>query len=179
MQFPSRSMFRFLTFTTLTLSITYRYLLPSAHTFPPSYKLTSDPSNLASRPVTAELRRAVVFGGTGAVGREIVAALVDSPRWSSVTSVVRRKPPSASSDSRLRSLVSPSSSWSSDPEVAAALSDADSVFITLGTTRAAAGSAKAFMAVDVDLVSDISAASLTAGVPHLSICTAQVRRSLG
>lgn len=34
--------------------------------------------------------RAVVVGGTGAIGREVVGALLASPRWSQVTTIGRR-----------------------------------------------------------------------------------------
>lgn len=36
--------------------------------------------------------KAVVFGGTGAVGQNLVSLLVNSPQWAKVLCIVRREP---------------------------------------------------------------------------------------
>jgi oxidoreductase len=58
-----------------------------------------------------------------------------------------------------------------------AFAGADAVFCTLGSTRAAAGSAAAFRTVDLDYVDKAAAAARAARVPHFSLLTAQGARA--
>jgi oxidoreductase len=60
----------------------------------------------------------------------------------------------------------------SDPQVASALSGADSVFCALGTTRATAGSAEVFKKVDYEYVAAAGRAAKKAGVPHFALVSA-------
>jgi len=111
--------------------------------------------------------KAVVVGGTGAVGREIVLQLLASDKWASVTTVGRRPldAPAAAAESTAagaRALFStPERAAAAGkklrhvdaPDVedlpAGAFAGADAVFCALGTTRGDAGSAEAFLRVDL------------------------------
>lgn len=113
--------------------------------------------------------KAVVVGGTGAVGREIVLQLLASDKWSSVTTVGRRPLDAAaaaaeSTAANARALAEPSAATPSAaiqkklrhvdaPDVtdlpADAFAGADAVFCALGTTRGDAGSAEEFLRVDL------------------------------
>lgn len=89
-------------------------------------------------------RSALVAGGTGLVGRALLALLGEDARYHRVTSLVRRDAPAPSGVvlqrvdfERLEELV---------------LSEVDDAFCCLGTTRRDAGSAAAFRRVDLDYV---------------------------
>ena len=101
--------------------------------------------------------RAVVLGGTGAVGRELVSQLLASPRWGSVTTLGRRAvdvpgAEAAQREGKLQQVVVPLDELESAAAAAEALRGSDSVFCALGTTRGAAGSAAAFKRVDFEYV---------------------------
>jgi oxidoreductase len=105
--------------------------------------------------------KAVVVGGTGAVGREIVLQLLASDNWRSVTTVGRR--PLDAAAAAAESTAATARALSSQqtkklhhvdaPDVtdlpAEAFAGADAVFCALGTTRGDAGSAEAFLRVDL------------------------------
>jgi oxidoreductase len=131
--------------------------------------------------------RAFVIGGTGAVGREVLRELLCDPAVARVTSLSRRSAvdglPAEDTDrtpgrdlSKLDEVIT--------PDVGAHLARTDlgdaapsaheAVFCCLGTTRADAGSAEAFRAVDLDLV--ISAARSAVASTEDSAEPAQTRR---
>jgi oxidoreductase len=133
-------------------------------------------SALSPRPSSPRMK-AVVVGGTGAVGREIVLQLLSSDKWTSVTTVGRRPldAPSAAAEStaaNARALFSEPGRAAlagkklrhvDAPDVtdlpAEAFAGADAVFCALGTTRGDAGSAEAFLRVDLGGVRAAVAAS--------------------
>jgi oxidoreductase len=106
-------------------------------------------------------------------GQEIVRALVQNPRWATVTTVGRRRlepaPPGA--ESKLVQVVIDMDAL--ETQAAGALAGAHSTFVALGTTRGAAGSAEAFKRVDHDYVVAAVRASAQAGVPHFALVSAQ------
>ncbi|KAL4513506.1 hypothetical protein Ndes2526B_g07557 [Nannochloris sp. 'desiccata'] len=125
----------------------------------------------ASKPLSA-----VVFGSTGACGRELVAQIAASPKWASVTTIGRRPlspPPPESSPGKLKQITVNMDTLESNPQVKSALSGVDSVFCALGTTRAVAGSAEAFKKVDYEYVLAAGRAAKKAGVPHFGLVSAQ------
>lgn len=124
--------------------------------------------------------RAIVIGGTGAIGRSLVQQLLADERYSEVTTIGRRKVPrvqgaeDSAGDAALTStklkqvVVDMDEIGSSD-----AWQNKDVAFCALGTTRSAAGSAQAFVKVDRDYVEAAGAAAKAAGVKHFSLVTAQ------
>jgi len=117
------------------------------------------------------LRTALVLGGSGETGGELLKLLVASPVYGKIISVGRRK---------VEMPTSPG--WSKVEQVevdfdrlqdfASAFQKIDSAFICLGTTRGKAG-AEGFVKVDHDYV--LAAASLLqeASCPHLHLLTSQ------
>jgi uncharacterized protein YbjT (DUF2867 family) len=94
-------------------------------------------------------RSAVIAGATGLVGRHCLDALLGSPEYTHVTAIARR--PLGRSDPRLDERVVPFDQLARvDPE------RATDAFCALGTTIAAAGSRRAFAAVDLDLVTEFA-----------------------
>jgi oxidoreductase len=81
--------------------------------------------------------------------------------------------PTESSPGKLQQITVDMDAIESNAEVAAALSNADSVFCALGTTRAVAGSAEAFKKVDYEYVAAAGRAAKKCGAPHFALVTAQ------
>ena len=124
---------------------------------------------------------AAVVGSTGATGAALLEALKNSQRFSKVVAIAR-SPPSTSSPSKIApvkldldqlaeaaaaSSASSSSSSNSNP-----LQGVDAVFVALGTTRSAAGSAEDFWRVDVGGVASTATLAAAAGVPFFSLVSA-------
>jgi oxidoreductase len=143
-------------------------------------------------PAAAPALSAVVTGGTGAIGRELVVDLLASPAWGRVTVVGRRRwepPPSAAARGvdaaaeeaagrlvqavvDLEALVV--TAGEGDGGAARAhWAGADAAFCTLGTTHGDAGSMAAFRRVDLDYVAASAAAAAGARVPYFAHVTAQ------
>lgn len=115
---------------------------------------------------------AVVVGATGAVGTQLVLQLLESPAWNSVKTVGRRQLaiPAGQDATKLQQVVLDMDTLADRTD---AFAGADACFCTLGTTRAAAGSAEAFIKVDLDYVAAAAKAAKAAGVKHFSLLTAQ------
>lgn len=123
---------------------------------------------------------AAVVGSTGSTGDALVAALSNSPRFSKVVAIARRSPTLASTSTKIEekkldldqlakaATTSPSTSTSSSNP----LQGVDAVFVALGTTRAAAGSASEFWKVDVTGVESTASLSAAANVPLFSLVSA-------
>lgn len=112
---------------------------------------------------------AVIVGSTGAVGRQVLRSLLSDSSFSRTYEIGRRKTeypllgvetPSNEALSKLSSIVVPNKAFEDPASIKAALpedaKDWTTVFITLGTTRAAAGSAEAFEKIDKECQSLIS-----------------------
>ncbi len=101
------------------------------------------------------VRRALVAGGTGLVGRELLRLLDRDTRYSHVTSLVRRVVADAGKvENRVVSF---------DDLERSDLPAVDDAFCCLGTTRRTAGSDAAFRHVDLDYVLAYARAAKKAG----------------
>jgi hypothetical protein len=108
----------------------------------------------------AMLPSALVVGSTGAVGRQLLRALLQQSHFAKTYELGRRKTqypvkgvqtPSEEALNKLASVVVPNEAFEDVASLKAALpesKDWSSVYITLGTTRADAGSAEAFEKID-------------------------------
>jgi len=110
-------------------------------------------------------RRALILGGSGLIGAALARALSRDPGWTQIHLLLRRDPPPSLRLPRVEWTVSPPEDWAQDDT----FRDVDTVFITLGTTRRAAGSARAFRAVDLDLVVATARAAESGGVRQLQV----------
>lgn len=108
-------------------------------------------------------RTAIVAGGTGLVGHELLAGLLADPTVTQVHCVGRRKPNIA--DAKL-------ASHEMDFAALAALPAADEVYLALGTTIKAAGSQEAFRSVDFDANLAVARAALTSGAKRAGLVSA-------
>ena len=100
-------------------------------------------------------RRALVAGGTGLVGSELLTLLGADTRYREVTSLVRRK---VSERADIKSCV-----ISFEDLDRIELPEIDDVYCCLGTTRSTAGSDEAFRKVDLDYVLVYARAARRAG----------------
>lgn len=107
--------------------------------------------------------RILLAGGTGLVGRELSAVLLEQQPRPVLHLLVRRKP--AGADAR--------ASWQVvDFGALPALPAADEAYCCLGTTIKQAGSQPAFRAVDFDAVLAFARAALAAGARRFAVVSA-------
>lgn len=102
---------------------------------------------------------AVIFGATGLCGNEILKQSVNLAKFTKLTTVTRREIDFSSS--KLNKIVEEDSA--KYPELAAA-TKADVLFSSLATTRAAAGSAEKFVAIDHGINLDVAKAAKEGGI---------------
>jgi len=114
--------------------------------------------------------RVVVAGGTGLVGRALLAQLVADPHCRSVTVLVRR---SAQRQGLPRGVTAQVVDYQRLGQPAApTLPAADWAFCCLGTTIKTAGSQAAFRAADFDAVLAFARAAQAAGVSRFAVVSA-------
>eukprot|EP00923_Selenidium_pygospionis_P012616 GHVN01021469.1.p1 GENE.GHVN01021469.1~~GHVN01021469.1.p1 ORF type:complete len:278 (+),score=56.79 GHVN01021469.1:61-894(+) len=123
------------------------------------------------------LRRCVVLGSTGAIGREVVASLVKDRQCEKVIAVSRqpillnadkiKKFPSLSEGDDLDKLDVVEIDWERYVETSNQSLFQDTAYVAccLGTTRKDAGSAEAFRRVDLDYVVNAASKAKAAKVP--------------
>lgn len=125
---------------------------------------------------------AVVTGGTGAIGRYLVAELLTSPAWERVVVVGRKEwtpPPdfpvdvaAAVASGRLQQQTIDMDGLLEDKHNDVFAGGFSASFCVLGTTHGDAGSNAAFRKVDLGMVSGAARASKAGGVPYFSHVTA-------
>eukprot|EP00877_Chromochloris_zofingiensis_P007631 jgi/Chrzof1/3120/Cz12g12210.t1 len=118
--------------------------------------------------------KAVVLGGTGAIGTELVGQLATSGAWSTVTTVGRREVqlPDRYKDTKAQLVQKTINMDNMETEAATAFEGADAVFCALGTTRKDAGSAKQFKKVDYEYVARSAALAKSSGVKYYGLVSA-------
>lgn len=105
--------------------------------------------------------KAIVIGATGAVGKELVRALLDDARYTEVAVFVRRDP--GVTHQRLTAHVINFE----QPDTWRALVTGDVLFSALGTSLKQAGSKEAQRHIDYDYQHMFAEAAHANGVPHL------------
>jgi oxidoreductase len=104
--------------------------------------------------------RAIVVGGTGAIGKELIKELSENENFAKVTTLVRRKPETEQND-KVESVVV---DFENLDEYKDAFKDKDVAFCCLGTTRKDAGSDAAFKKVDYTYVTNFAQLAKDNGV---------------
>ena len=113
---------------------------------------------------------AIVIGGTGATGRQLIKQLLNSNKWIKVTSIGRRPVLNGKKHEKLVDIVvdsmhelhSTASEWGGH----------NSFFNCIGTTRGLAGSADNFVRIEKEISSDAAALASRAEIPHASLISA-------
>lgn len=116
-----------------------------------------------SKPASEGHRTALVVGGTGAIGSELLQELLDSDRYGRILCVGRRLP-LIEHERLVGQVVDLAQLEDFSPE-----GTIDDVFCALGTTLQAAGSADAFRQVDFDTVLKVGALVQRLGAETLSV----------
>lgn len=117
----------------------------------------------AASPAPAALRRALVAGATGLVGRALVHALAQDTAYAEVHVLSRRALPAPAP--RVQVHVA-------DFETLAWLPPVDDVYIALGSTIKQAGSQAAFRRVDFDYVLRVAQLAQGSGATRLGVVSA-------
>ncbi|WP_409344103.1 oxidoreductase [Paenibacillus sp. MBLB4367] len=110
-----------------------------------------------------ERKKALLFGATGLIGRELLTILLDSRHYDAVIAVVR-KPLKLSHPKLTQHVVD----FAKLGDFASAF-QADDVFCCLGTTIRKAGSQEAFAKVDVEYPLAIARLTEQAGARHMAV----------
>ncbi|CCG85033.1 protein of unknown function [Taphrina deformans PYCC 5710] len=104
--------------------------------------------------------KAIILGSTGAVGRALVNDLVSNSKFDEIRAITRRDYDFNIQSPKFSTKVVDFNALDSH---AAELRGFDAIFVTMGTTRAVAGSAENFIAIDQDLTVRAAQAALTSG----------------
>jgi len=115
--------------------------------------------------MAGELKTALVIGYTGATGREVVKALVETQRFEKVVLVGRRQV-EFKDEPRIEELEQRVVDFDNLEKHKEAFSGFDVVFCCLGTTRKDAGSAEAFRRIDFDYVHESARLCKDGGTTH-------------
>lgn len=109
------------------------------------------------------MKKAIVVGATGLVGRHLVRLLLESEGYAEVTTLVRRvsREEEEGGHDKLRQIVI---DFDNMQEVAPHFRGKDALFCALGTTRAKAGSKEAFRKVDFTYAYEAAELAAEAGV---------------
>ncbi|KAI9500671.1 Oxidoreductase htatip2 [Coemansia spiralis] len=113
-------------------------------------------------------KSAVVFGGTGEVGREVIKHLVASDAFDKVTVLTRR--PIEYSGENAEKLVQKPADYENMEELQSNVAGHTHAFCCLGTTRGKSG-ADGFRKVDHDYILNSAKACSENNVEHYSICS--------
>jgi len=117
------------------------------------------------------LRTALLLGGTGETGKQLLKQLAADPSYNKVISVGRRKI-ELPAEPGMEKVSQEEVNFDNLSEYSSAFPRVDSAFICLGTTRAKAG-AEGFVKVDYDYVVEASKLLHNSGCPDLHLLTSQ------
>ena len=115
-------------------------------------------------------KKAIIIGGTGATGRQLISQLLQSDNWDKVTSIARRPVINGQKHEKLDDIVIDSmNNISSTREI---WNGHDVFFNCIGTTRQKSGGAKEFIEVELGISSIAAKLACDAKISHASIISA-------
>ena len=115
-------------------------------------------------------KKAIVIGGTGATGRQLIRQLLKSDKWEQITSIGRKPVLDGGKNDKLQDIVLESLfDLSSTDEL---WKGHDVFFNCIGTTRKRAGSAKEFIKVEAGISIEAAKIASHAKISHASIISA-------
>ena len=118
----------------------------------------------------SQIKKAVVIGGTGATGQQLIKQLLENDKWGQITSIGRKPVLNGKSHDKLQDIVIESLYDLSSTEK---LWEGNDVFFNcIGTTRKRAGSAKDFIKVEVDISMEAAKIASNAQISHASVISA-------
>ena len=115
-------------------------------------------------------KKAIVIGGTGATGRQLIRQLLKSDKWEQITSIGRKPVLDGEKHDKLQDIVLENLyDLSSTDEL---WKGHDVFFNCIGTTRKRAGSAKGFIKVEVGISMEAAKLASNAQISHASLVSA-------
>ena len=97
----------------------------------------------------SQLKKAIIIGGTGATGQQLIKQLLENDKWGQITSIGRKPVLNEKSHDKLQDIVIESLDDLSSTEIL--WEENDVFFNCIGTTRKRAGSAKDFIKVEAGI----------------------------
>ena len=119
----------------------------------------------------SEGRVALVLGATGATGSKLLEELVSRDAWSKVITIGRRAPDLQ--HEKIHPVIVEDIAKEGTEIDPAHCEGADHYFNCIGTTRAKAGGAKGFYAIEVGISEKVAQAANKAGIKNASVISAQ------
>ncbi len=118
----------------------------------------------------SQIKKAVVIGGTGATGQQLIKQLLANDKWEQITSIGRKPVLNGKSHDKLQDIVLETLyDLSSTEEL---WKGHDVFFNCIGTTRKRAGSARKFIDIEVGISMETAILASQAQIPHASIVSA-------
>jgi len=118
----------------------------------------------------SQIKKAVVIGGTGATGQQLIKQLLENDKWGQITSIGRKPVLNGKSHDKLQDIVIESLYDLSSTEK---LWEGNDVFFNcIGTTRKRAGSAKDFIKIEADISMEAAKIASHAKISHASVISA-------
>ena len=118
----------------------------------------------------SKIKKAVVIGGTGATGQQLIKQLLENDKWGQITSIGRKPVLNGKSHDKLQDIVIESLYDLSSTED---LWEGNDVFFNcIGTTRKRAGSAKDFIKVEAGISMEAAKIASHAQISHASVISA-------
>ena len=115
-------------------------------------------------------KKAIVIGGTGATGRQLIKQLLANDKWEQITSIGRKPVLNGKSHDKLQDIVLETLyDLSSTEEL---WKGHDVFFNCIGTTRKRAGSAKKFIEIEAGISMEAAKIASHAKISHASVVSA-------
>ena len=120
--------------------------------------------------IVSQKKKALIIGGTGATGTQLLSLLLESDNWDKITTITRKPVLSGENHEKLNQIVI--DSFDNLDQTAESWVGHDSFFNCIGTTRKIAGGAKQF--VDIEFGISLKCAELASKVkiPNASVISA-------
>ena len=120
--------------------------------------------------ISAQKKKAIVIGATGATGTKLVRLLLDSDNWDKVTTISRKAVLNGEKHNKLNEIII--DSFDRLDETFDSWKDHDSFFNCIGTTRMLAGGAKPFVDIEFGISLKCAELACNAGIPNASVISA-------
>ena len=118
----------------------------------------------------SQIKKAVIIGGTGATGQQLIKQLLANDKWEQITSIGRKPVLNGNSHDKLQDIVLETLyDLSSTEEL---WKGHDVFFNCIGTTRKRAGSAKKFIEIEAGISMEAAKIASNAKISHASVVSA-------